>query len=114
MNTPWYRPTRVTHAVSGSEFGWRSGSAVWPAYFADSLPPMIDMGPGSPTSMIFGYGAKFPAKYQEALFICDWSYGKMYAVQLSPNGAGYKAEKEEFMSASPLPLTKVRIWSVSV
>jgi len=109
MNTPWYRPTRVTHAVSGSEFGWRSGSAVWPAYFADSLPPLIDMGPGSPTSMVFGYGAKFPAKYQNALYVCDWSYGKLYALSLTPNGGTYKAVKEEFVQGQPLPLTDILI-----
>ncbi|MCA9086657.1 MAG: hypothetical protein KDA81_21520, partial [Planctomycetaceae bacterium] len=26
VGTPWYRPTRVMHATSGSEFGWRSGT----------------------------------------------------------------------------------------
>ena len=30
INTPWYRPTRVCHVVSGSEFGWRNGAGVWP------------------------------------------------------------------------------------
>lgn len=105
MNTPWYRPTRVTHAVSGSDFGWRSGTGKWPAYYPDSLPPMVDIGPGSPTSMLFGYGAKFPAKYQEALYICDWSYGKLYALHLTPSGGTYKAEREEFVQGQPLPLT---------
>lgn len=109
MNTPWYRPTRLTHAVSGSEFGWRSGSAVWPAYFADSLPPLLDIGPGSPTSLVFGYGAKFPAKYQNSLFICDWSYGKLYAIQLTPKGGTYTATREEFVQGQPLPLTDVLI-----
>lgn len=28
---PWYRPTRVNHATSGSELGWRSGTGKWPA-----------------------------------------------------------------------------------
>ena len=109
MNTPWYRPTRVTHAVSGSEFGWRSGSAVMPAYFADTLPPMLDIGPGSPTSLVFGYGAKFPAKYQNALFICDWSYGKLYALHLTPSGGTYQAEKETFVQGQPLPLTDLLV-----
>jgi len=105
MNTPWYRPTRVTHATSGSEFGWRSGSGVYPSYFVDALPEMLDLGPGSPTSMLFGYGAKFPAKYQEALYVCDWSYGKLYALHLTPSGGTYKAVKEEFVQGQPLPLT---------
>ncbi len=105
MNTPWYRPTRVCHVVSGAEFGWRNGSGKWPAYYEDSLPAVVDIGPGSPTGVCFGYGAKFPSKYQNAFFICDWSYGKLYAVHLQPNGATYSAEFEEFVSAQPLPLT---------
>ena len=75
----------------------------------DSVPPTVDIGPGSPTGVVFGYGAKFPAKYQDALYICDWSYGKMYAVHLKPKGAGYAADFEEFMAAQPLPLTDVLI-----
>ena len=107
MNTPWYRPTRVCHVVSGSEFGWRNGAGKWPPYYADSLPATLDIGPGSPTGLCFGYGAKFPAKYQEAFFMCDWSYGKLYAVHLTPSGATYKGEAEEFLSGSPLPLTDI-------
>ncbi len=105
INTPWYRPTRVNHAISGAEFGWRNGSAKFPAYYSDSFGAVVDIGPGSPTGVVFGYGAKFPAKYQEAFYVCDWSYGKMYAVHLKPDGASYTADFEEFMAAQPLPLT---------
>ena len=105
MNAPWYRPTRVCFAASGAEFGWRNGAGKWPAYYPDSLPAAVDIGPGSPTGVCFGYGARFPAKYQEAFFICDWSYGKLYAVHLAPDGGGYKGEAEEFVTGTPLPLT---------
>jgi putative heme-binding domain-containing protein len=109
MNTPWYRPTRLCHAVDGSEFGWRSGTGIYPVYYPDNLSPVVDIGPGSPTGMTFGYGAKFPAKYQDALYMCDWSYGKLYAVHLRPDGASYKADFEEFLSGMPLPLTDIVI-----
>src|SRR5204863_1250487 len=109
MNTPWYRPTRVCMVASGAEFGWRSGAGKWPAYYPDSLPAVVNIGPGSPTGVTFGYGAKFPAKYQEALFINDWSYGKLHAVHLEPDGAGYKGTYEEFISGTPLPLTDLVI-----
>ncbi|MCB1230930.1 MAG: c-type cytochrome [Verrucomicrobiae bacterium] len=109
MNTPWYRPTRVCLVASGAEFGWRNGGGKWPAYYPDSLPAVVDIGPGSPTGVSFGYGAKFPKKYQDALFICDWSYGKLYAVHLDPKGAGYAGKFEEFMSAQPLPLTDILV-----
>ena len=109
MSLPWYRPTRVCQVLSGSEFGWRNGSGKWPVRWEDSVPPVKDIGPGSPTGTQFGYGSKFPAKYQEAYFICDWSYGKMYAVHLRPDGAGYAADFEEFMSAQPMPFTDLVI-----
>jgi putative heme-binding domain-containing protein len=108
-STPWYRPTRVCMVQSGGEYGWRTCSKKWPVRWEDSLPPIVDIGPGSPTGVVFGYGAKFPAKLQDALFINDWSYGKMYAVHLEPEGAGYKGVAEEFMSASPLPLTDIEV-----
>ena len=109
MNTPWYRPTRINLVTSGAEFGWRNGGGKWPAYYPDSLPAVVDIGPGSPTGTSFGFGAKFPQPYQDAFFALDWSYGKMYAIHLSPDGAGYRGEVEEFMSAQPLPLTDVLI-----
>jgi putative heme-binding domain-containing protein len=105
MGTPWYRPTRVVHATSGSEFGWRSGTGKWPSYYVDSLPQLVDIGPGSPVGATFGYGAKFPAKYQKAFFICDWTFGTMYAIHMKAEGASYTATKKEFLSRTPLPLT---------
>ncbi len=103
--TPWYRPTRICVATSASEFGWRSGSGKWPSHYPDSLPGVLDIGPGSPTGVESGKGAKFPARYQHAIFANDWTYGTMYAIHLRPEGGSYHAEKEEFITGKPLPLT---------
>ncbi len=105
FNTPWYRPTRICHVTSGAEFGWRNGAGKRPTFYEDNLPPVLDIGPGSPTGVTFGYGAKFPAKYQDALFALDWSWGKLYAVHLEPSGSTYTATKEEFVTGAPLPIT---------
>ena len=105
VGLPWYRPTRVCHVTSGSEYGWRHGSGKWPTWFPDSLPGVIDIGPGSPTGIVFGTGAKFPEQYQNALYISDWSYGIIYAVHMKPNGASFTAEKELFCTAPALPIT---------
>jgi putative heme-binding domain-containing protein len=104
---PWYRPTRVNHAISAAEFGWRYGTGKWPAYYADSVGAVVDIGLGSPTGIEFGTGAKFPAKYQRALFINDWTYGKIYAVHMRPQGASYTADFEVFVEAKPLPVTDI-------
>jgi putative heme-binding domain-containing protein len=109
FGTPWYRPTRVNHATSGSELGWRSGTGKWPASYPDSLPPLVDIGPGSPVGVAFGYGTKFPEKYQRALYVCDWTFGTMYAIHLEPDGSTYKGTKEEFVARTPLPLTDMTI-----
>lgn len=105
LGSPWYRPTRLVHVTSGSEFGWRSGTGKWPTYYEDSLPPTLEIGPGSPTGALFGTGARFPARYQNALFLLDWTFGTIYAMHLEPRGASYVATKEEFAWAKPLGVT---------
>jgi hypothetical protein len=109
IGTPWYRPTRVCHVTSGSEFGWRSGTGKWPEYYPDSLGSVVDIGPGSPTGIVFGTGARFPEKYQQALYLADWSYGIIYAVHLQPEGASYVGTTERFVSAQPLPVTDMLV-----
>ena len=105
IGTPWYRPTRVCHVTSGSDFGWRGGNGPWPPYYPDTLPPVVDVGPGSPTGLAFGTGTKFPPRYQHALFAGDWSYGNIYAIHLTAEGATYRGEVERFASAMPLAVT---------
>lgn len=109
FGSPWYRPTRVVHATSGSEFGWRSGTGKWPEYYEDSLPPAVNIGPGSPVGIVFGYGAKFPAKYQKSLFILDWTYSTIYSVELTPSGSTYKGKFEDFVTGTPLPMTDATV-----
>ncbi|MDF1755956.1 MAG: c-type cytochrome [Verrucomicrobiales bacterium] len=105
MGAPWYRPTRICQAVSGADYGWRSGTGKWPTYFEDSLPPVVEIGPGSPTGVISGQGAAFPEKYRDAIFALDWTFGTIYAIHLQEKGAGYTGEAEAFAYGSPLPVT---------
>ncbi len=108
VGCPWYRPTRVNHIVSGGEYGWRSSSANWPDYFADSLGSVIDVGPGSPTGMSFGHHSDFPAAYQDKLFICDWTFGTIFTVEMEESGSSYTGTKKEFLHGSPLNIAAMR------
>jgi len=103
--TPWYRPTRIYHVTSGSEFGWRTGTGKFPEWYPDVLPPTLDIGPGCPTGVISGLGSKFPAKYQDAIYAFCWTYGTIYAIHLKQDGSSYSAEKEEFVTGVPLNVT---------
>ena len=113
IGQPWYRPTRINHVVSGGEYGWRydSGRWVpygkWPEHYPDSVGSVVDVGYGSPTGLVFGTGARFPGRYQRALFACDWASGTIYAVHLEPQGAGYTAAFEPFLTGSAVPVTDI-------
>lgn len=101
VGTPWYMPTRVLQILPGGDYGWRRGTGRFPAWYADTLPSVIDIGLSSPTGIYFGYGARFPAKYQNALFLLDWSYGRIIAVHWTkPN-----VQQEDFISGRPLNVT---------
>lgn len=100
--TPWYRPIRLYHAVSGADQGFREGTAKWPEYYPDSMPAVVNVGIGSPTGVVFGAGAKFPAKYQRAMYGLDWSYGRILAFHLQPDGASYTATFENFVAPKSL------------
>ncbi len=102
---PWYRPTRICHVTSGGEFGWRTGTAKWSPSFSDNLPPVLNIGQGSPTNLLHLKDARFPARFKDALLAFDWSFGIMHLVHLKASGASYTAEREEFLSGMPLPLT---------
>ncbi|MEN8871071.1 MAG: c-type cytochrome [Akkermansiaceae bacterium] len=108
VGSPWYRPTRVCHVTSASEFGWRNGSAKWREYFADSNGPVLNIGPGSPTGVSFGHHAQFPPYYQDKLFVCDWTFGTIYTIMLEEDGSSYTGTKEEFLHGHPLNITAMR------
>ncbi|MDB4292603.1 c-type cytochrome [Maribacter sp.] len=105
LGMPWYRPTRICHVTSGSEFGWRTGNGKWSPAYPDNLPAVMDIGQGSPTNVIYGMNANFPEKYRRSVFAFDWSFGIIYAMELETKGSSYSGTKEEFLSGLPLPLT---------
>ena len=108
MGTPWYRPTRVKHLTSGADFGWRAVTGSWPPYYSDhpdNTPPTAHIGKGSPTSVKFGYKSKFPPAYQDALYVLDWTFGRILAVHLLERGSGYVGCPEVFLGGRPLNVT---------
>ena len=72
LGTPWYRPTRVLEVLAGVDYGWRIGSAKWPADYPECPPAWQDIGPGSPTGM---------ARCGDGFVMLDWTFGMLYAQQ---------------------------------
>ncbi|MEK6249463.1 MAG: HEAT repeat domain-containing protein, partial [Planctomycetales bacterium] len=108
-STPWYRPTRINHVVSGGEYGWRSGWAKWPAYYLDSLPGIGETGNGSPTGMVVYDHYMFPSRYHDALFVGDWAQGQILAITLTRQGASYTTETSVFLDGNPLNVTDLEV-----
>lgn len=95
FGVPWYRPVRVFWMPSGADMGYRGNSGKYPTWYEDSIPPLVEIGLGSPVGVTFGYETAFPAQYQRALFVADNNYGRIIAVHLRPSGAGYVASSWE-------------------
>ena len=65
LGVPWYRPVRVFWAPSGADLGYRGNSGKFPPYYEDTVPPLAEIGLGSPVGVTFGYRTAFPATYQQ-------------------------------------------------
>jgi len=109
MGANWYRPTQVYHVTAGAELGWRSGWAKWPSYYSDAIPAIEETGRGSPTGAVFYNHFAFPARYHNALFLADWSEGRIIAVRMKRKGGSYTTTSETFIQGQPLNVTDVEV-----
>lgn len=107
MGAPWYRPTRIIHAAAGGEFGWRSGWAKWPSYYLDSLPALINMGPGSPTGVAFCSHPALPQRLQNTILAADWARGEIHTVRFARSGGSYKAQSDVLLKGRPMAVTDI-------
>lgn len=109
VGASWYRPTSLYEIVEGGEYGWRSGWAQWPSYYADRLPTLLETGRGSPTGAVCYDHYAFPQRYHGCLFLADWSEGRILSVKLQPSGAGHQAQAEVFLQGQPLNVTDLAV-----
>jgi len=109
MGANWYRPTQVYHVTPGAELGWRSGWSKWPSYYSDAIPAVEETGRGSPTGGVFYNHFAFPARYHNALFLADWSEGRIIAVRMKRKGGSYTTTSETFLQGQPLNVTDLEV-----
>lgn len=111
INLPWYREVRSVHAVPGADYGWRTGSGKFPAYYLDTLPPVDDLGRGSPVGVEFYHHYVYPEKYFDAFLQGDWSRGRVVFAKYERDGATYKLAEEpfDFIYGEPLNVTDLEV-----
>ena len=82
---PWYRPTRVMVMGPSSDAGW-CGQAWKDEDHRITMPLVIaQLGRGSPTGVAVYKHRVFPKKYHNAVFVLDWTFGRVMAVHPSSN-----------------------------
>jgi len=100
VSLPWYRPTRVYHALTGADMGWVSKSWMRRDGYFDMPPALASFGRGSPTGVTCYRHRQFPKKYHGALFVLDWTYGRVHALPMKPAQESWSTEPELFMAGT--------------
>ena len=111
INLPWYREVRSVHGVPSADYGWRTGSGKFPAYYLDSLPPVDDLGRGSPVGVDFYHSYAYPPEYFDAFLQGDWSRGRVVLSKFRRSGATYELAEpaRDFIYGEPLNVTDLAV-----
>jgi putative heme-binding domain-containing protein len=111
IGLPWYREVRTAHQILNGNYGYKNGSGKYPPYYIDSLPPVRDLGRGSPVGVEFYTSYAYPKEFFDNLFEADWSRGRLVYTALTPDGATYSArsDRAEFVHGEPFNITDVEV-----
>lgn len=96
VSLPWYRPCRVFHVRPAFHAGWVSRSWKRPDDYPDMQPAVAAVGRGSPTGVVCYRHRKFPSRYDGALFVLDWTFGRILTLTLEPQEGLYQSEAAIF------------------
>ena len=111
IGLPWYREVRTAHQVLNGNYGYKNGSGKYPPYYIDSLPPVRDLGRGSPVGVEFYTSYAYPREFFDNIFEADWSRGRLLYSALTPSGATYtmRTDRAEFVHGEPFNITDVEV-----
>lgn len=109
IGTTWHRMTSLFQIVEGGEYGWRSGWANQPDYYIDRLPALQTTGRSSPTGAIVYDHNVYPTRYQQSLFLADWSEGRILRVDTRPSPEGTFPKPIPFVIGRPMNITDMDV-----
>lgn len=94
ISLPWYRPTRVFQMRAGDDAGWVAAGWKRPSDFFDMPKEIGALGRGSPTGVVVGNSKSFPAEYADAIFVADWTFGRVVVFKKNPKTGAYDRGSE--------------------
>ncbi|TWU06300.1 Cytochrome c [Stieleria varia] len=80
ISLPWYRPTRVFRTAQGDDAGWVSRSWKRPRYDPQMPIQLAELGRGSPTGVLRYHGNRLPDRFQNGVWVLDWTFGRVVFV----------------------------------
>ncbi len=85
---------RVNHILQSAEYGYPSLYMNFPE---EIMPPLGDYGGGSGCGGVFVQDSRWPKKYGNCSYTCDWGRSEVYLHSLENSGPTYKPSQEVFL-----------------
>jgi len=86
---------RLSHVVPTGHYGYPS---LFKRFGDEHLPPLADYGGGSPCGSLYLQEPGLPAPFGDMLYTCEWGKSAVFMHPLEPDGAGFKAGQETFLT----------------
>ncbi|MBM4070305.1 MAG: c-type cytochrome [Planctomycetes bacterium] len=95
--------TRICYVMPGGDYGYHPrgpGQTHWHEEKPGVVPKVLRTHFGSPTGICFYEGTLLPKKYQGQLLHTDAGPRHLRCYHLTPEGAGYRADREDMVESS--------------
>lgn len=85
---------RFSHQIQSAEYGY---PVLFKHFTEEIIPAMVDLGGGSGTGALFLDDDTWPDRYNKVPMMADWGRSHLYIHRVTPLGASYTQEEEEFI-----------------
>ena len=86
---------RLSHIIPTGNYGYPS---LFTRFGDEIVAPLADYGGGSPCGSLYLQEPGFPAGLGDTLYTCEWGRGGVFRHPLTPDGAGFQAGQETFLT----------------
>ena len=85
---------RLSHLHQSGRYGYPS---LYQKFSDEIMPPLADYGGGSGCGSLFVHDLRWPGKYGNTLYTCDWGRSEVYLHNLPRNGASFTTHQQTFL-----------------
>src|SRR5690554_211701 len=85
---------RFSHQIQSAEYGY---PVLFKHFTEEIIPAMVDLGGGSGTGALYMDDSTWPEQYNRVPMMADWGRSQLYIHRVTPSGASYTQEEEEFL-----------------